>query len=78
MRRALYESGDFERFADLYLAYVRRWRLSAVSELLTLLTREGTACILCYESDHAACHRSIVASEVLRMASPGTVRVEHL
>jgi hypothetical protein len=47
MRRALYESGDFERFAGLYLAYVRRRRLDDVASLTRLVRREGTVCILC-------------------------------
>jgi len=66
LRKHLYETGDFERFRGLYLSYVRRWRLSEVRALANEARREGTICILCYESDAASCHRGIVAAEALR------------
>jgi len=78
MRRALYESGDFEHFAGLYLAYVRRWRLDDVASLTRLVRREGTVCILCYENEATACHRHIVASEALRARGGSHLVVEHL
>jgi uncharacterized protein (DUF488 family) len=78
MRRALYASGDFERFAGLYLAYVRRWRLDEFASLTRLVRREGTVCILCYENDATACHRHIVASEALRARGGGGLTVEHI
>jgi uncharacterized protein (DUF488 family) len=66
LRAHLYETRDFDRFAGFYLAYVRRWRLSEVRSVANAARREGTVCILCYESDHALCHRGIVAAEALR------------
>ena len=66
LREHLHETHDFDRFAGLYLAYVRRWRQSEVRALATTVRREGTVCILCYESDPASCHRGIVAAEALR------------
>ncbi len=66
LRAHLYETRDFERFAGFYLAYVRRWRVSEVRSVANAARREGTVCILCYESDHALCHRDIVAAEALR------------
>ena len=78
LRRALYESGDFERFADLYLAYVRRWRTSDVADLTRIVRREGTVCILCYESDATQCHRHIVAAEAQRARGGNSLSIEHL
>lgn len=78
LRRALYESGDFERFAGLYLAYVRRWHSEDVSDLSRAVRREGPVCILCYETDASACHRGIVASEALRARGGRGIIVEHL
>lgn len=78
LRRALYETGDFERFAGLYLAYVRRWRMDDVANLTRTVRREGTVCILCYESDAASCHRHIVATEALRARGGAHLVVEHL
>jgi len=75
-RHDLYETGDFERFAGLYLSYVRRWRVPDLKELCRLASREGVVCIMCYEADHEQCHRSIVASEAIRLRS--TVHVEHI
>lgn len=75
-RRELHETGDFDRFAGLYLSYVRRWRLAQVRELCRLADQSGAVCILCYEADHDQCHRSIVASEVARLTS--RVLVQHL
>lgn len=66
LRAHLYETRDFDRFAGFYLAYVRRWRLSEVRSVANAARREGTVCILCYESDYALCHRGIVAAEALR------------
>jgi uncharacterized protein (DUF488 family) len=77
LRKALYESGDFERFAGLYLAFVRRWRTDDVADLARVVRREGTVCILCYESDAELCHRHIVATEALR-ARGGDFIIEHL
>jgi uncharacterized protein (DUF488 family) len=77
LRKALYESGDFERFAGLYLAYVRRWRGDDVAQLTRAVRREGTVCILCYESDAEMCHRHIVAAEALRVRG-GRIIVEHI
>ncbi len=78
LRRVLYETGDFERFADLYLAYVRRWRADDVVGLTRLVQREGTVCILCYESDATQCHRHIVAAEALRSRGGRQLVIEHL
>jgi uncharacterized protein (DUF488 family) len=66
LRKQLYLTNDFDRFAGFYLAYVRRWRMSELQDLARTAQREGSVAILCYESDHEACHRSIVAAEALR------------
>jgi uncharacterized protein (DUF488 family) len=78
LRKALYESGDFDRFAGLYLAYVRRWRTDDVADLMRAVRREGTVCILCYESDAEMCHRHIVAAEALRVRGGRGLVVEHI
>jgi uncharacterized protein (DUF488 family) len=78
LRKTLYETGDFERFAGLYLAYVRRWRTEDVADLTRAVHREGTVCILCYESDPELCHRHIVAAEALRARGGRQLIVEHL
>lgn len=78
LRRALYESGDFERFADLYLAFVRRWRTDDVAGLTQIVRREGIVCILCYESDATLCHRHIVAAEAMRSRGGAHLVIEHL
>lgn len=78
LRRALYASGDFERFAGLYLAYVRRWRVDDVADLARLVRREGVVCILCYEGEAERCHRHIVAAETLRAKSGRALVIEHL
>lgn len=77
-RRALYETGDLERFAGLYLAYVRRWRTDDVASLARIARREGTVCILCYESDATQCHRHIVAAEAIRARGGSRLVIEHL
>lgn len=75
-RRELHATGDFERFAGFYLSYVRRWRVPELRELYRLTSREGVACILCYEADHEQCHRSIIAREATRLYS--TLAVQHI
>lgn len=66
LRQTLWETKDFERFAGLYLAYLRRWRLGDVNVLARLVHREGVVCILCYELDADSCHRRILAEEAQR------------
>ncbi len=78
IRRALYETGDFERFAGLYLAYVRRWRLDEVAVLASYVRQQGTVCILCYESGAELCHRSILANEALRIRARPYFSIEHI
>jgi len=78
LRRALHETGDFDRFADLFLAYVRRWRTGDVAGLTRLVRREGTVCILCYESDAAQCHRRILATEAVRVRGGRALIVQHI
>lgn len=78
LRATLFETHDFERFAGLYLAYVRRWRLPVVDELRRLARHRGMVCILCYESDAAACHRGILADEARSRAHRQPLMIRHI
>ncbi len=78
LRRLLYETGDFDRFAGLYLAYVRRWQMTALAGLTRLVRKNGRVCILCYETDAMSCHRHIVAAEAIRARGGSRLIVEHI
>lgn len=74
LRQALKDGLAFEEFATLF-----RHRLDdakpALAEL-RMLAVNARVCLLCFEEDPRACHRSLVAERVQRLY-PGTT-VEHI
>lgn len=59
-RAELKESGDFDAFRRRFGAFVRRYRNEHLIRLAEL-AKKSTVALLCYERDHAECHRAIVA-----------------
>jgi uncharacterized protein (DUF488 family) len=70
IRYRLREDGDRERFFSDFRKYLATQRT-----LLDTLARTttGTVALLCYERNHAECHRSVVAEALARRAH-STVR----
>jgi uncharacterized protein (DUF488 family) len=73
--RDLYRSGQQDEGERQYLAHLRNGSSTAVDALATGLS-DATTCLLCFEADHAACHRALIVEE-LRDRCPG-LQVEHL
>jgi uncharacterized protein (DUF488 family) len=70
IRHRLREDGDFARFFSDFREYLATQRT-----LLDTLARTttGAVALLCYERNHAECHRSVVAEAIARRAQ-STVR----
>jgi uncharacterized protein (DUF488 family) len=73
--RDLYRSGRQEDGEAGYRAHVRNGSAWAVDWLADSL-HDGPACLLCFEADHATCHRDVIVDE-LRHRMPA-LRVRHL
>lgn len=67
------QDGDWQRYTQAFLAHLATQQ-RAVDELAQLAAT-STCALLCYEADHNACHRSLVAEAVGRR---GGMWVEHL
>ena len=73
--RDLYREGRQAEGEAGYLAHLRNGSTEAIKELARLV-QGARVCLLCFERDHATCHRSILAEE-LRKELP-RLRVKHL
>jgi uncharacterized protein (DUF488 family) len=63
--RAAVRSGDVKTMWRIYEKHLKTPEAKeAMAELLTLVDKEGPVCLLCYERDHAHCHRSKIAEIV--------------
>jgi uncharacterized protein (DUF488 family) len=57
-------AGDVERFRRVFVSHMRSDAAQADLRKASDLVTEGGACLLCFERDHSACHRSIVAEAI--------------
>lgn len=73
--RERYWSGDVEGGAEIYRRHLHNGSYSVLRELAESLDADA-ACLLCFERDHAVCHRDVIV-ESLRELRPDLV-VEHL
>ena len=74
-RDALHQGMDFKEFAIIFRRHLES--KTAALEELSDLAMTCRVCILCYEEDPAACHRSLVAESVVSRR-PAAVEVVHL
>ena len=74
-QRERYWSGDVEGGAEIYRRHLHNGSYSTLVELAQSLD-DGTACLLCFERDHAVCHREVIVDS-LRELRPRLV-VDHL
>jgi uncharacterized protein (DUF488 family) len=75
--RDLYRSGRQEEGENGYLGHLRNGSASAVDKLAAEINERGRpTCLLCFEADHATCHRDLLVQE-LRFRLPD-LEVEHL
>lgn len=65
--------GDWQAYTRAFLAYLATQRVEVFN--LAETARESRACLVCYEADHAVCHRTYVARAAHAAGAP---RVQHL
>ena len=68
-------AGDTPRFRRVFLAHMTTAVAQTDLQRASTLAAEGGACLLCYERDHSACHRSFVASA---LSDRLPIRIRHL
>jgi uncharacterized protein (DUF488 family) len=69
-------SGNFAALHKIYAAHLKTAQAKEeLDELSTLVKKSGPVCILCYERDHAHCHRQWIA-EIIEDREG--VRIENL
>ena len=66
---------DEDAFREGFLAYLATQ--DEAMEALVRRVQQEICCLLCYEADARACHRSFVAARAVQM-SGGTIHVVHL
>jgi uncharacterized protein (DUF488 family) len=57
-------AGDVERFRRVFVSHMSSDAAKADLQKASDLVTEGGACLMCFERDHSACHRSIVAQAI--------------
>ena len=75
VRHRLREDGDYPAYFAAYLRHLGS-QAQALSTVTSLLS-ETSVCLMCYEADHAQCHRSMIALE-LRRQKGHVLEVTHL
>jgi uncharacterized protein (DUF488 family) len=57
-------AGDMTRFKRVFTAHMKTSVAQSDLRRAAELVSGGAACLMCYERDHATCHRSIVAKAI--------------
>lgn len=71
--RERYWAGDVEGGAAVYRKHLNNGSRSALIELADSLG-EDPACLLCFERDHAECHRDVIVDELQELQPQLTIR----
>lgn len=66
-------AGRLDEYRKIYLAHLESETAQAALRELSRIAEDATTCLLCFERDPAACHRSIVAD---RLAANGMERLD--
>lgn len=66
-------AGDAARFRHVFTRHMRTEIAQVDLRRAADLVAEGGACLMCFERDHSACHRTIVA-QALSDTVPATIR----
>ncbi len=64
-RKKLRESGDFDTFSREYMDHLEG-SSEDLGALVTLISSGRRAALMCFERDHAQCHRTLLVQELLR------------
>lgn len=63
--RTAARSGDYKTMSKIYQAHLKTPQArEEMDQLEALLKTAGPICLLCYERDHAHCHRKLIADAV--------------
>ena len=65
MRKALHETGDYLSFFEAYRKYVKTEK-SRIADIEEIASKEKNSVLLCFEKFTDLCHRTILASEILK------------
>lgn len=65
LRNRLKEENNYLAFFQKYREYIHR-KPQLLNKLLKTIYNNGKSTLLCFEKDYELCHRSIVASELLK------------
>jgi uncharacterized protein (DUF488 family) len=57
-------AGDYMRFKKVFGGHLKTEAAQADLRTAVRLVAEGGSCLMCYERDHTACHRTIVAQSL--------------
>lgn len=71
--RERYWAGDVEGGAAVYRKHLNNGSRSALIELADSLG-DDPACLLCFERDHAECHRDVIVDELQELQPQLTIR----
>jgi len=65
--RTAARAGDYSLFRQIFGRHMMSRAAVRDLHIAARLVKSGRACLMCFEFDHARCHRSIVADELARM-----------
>jgi len=68
IRNYLKGEGDYLKFFQLYRSYLHA-NPALISDALDIIYANGHSVLMCYEKDCELCHRSILASELMKRDS---------
>ena len=68
-------TGDVARFLKVFRAHMRTQKAQGDLKVAVDLVAVGGACLMCYERDHTACHRALVADAI---SATVPVKIRHL
>lgn len=77
LRRKLRVDGDYDFFFRRYREYLKNNGGREFVARINKLATDKPTCLLCFERDHKACHRKIVASEIKKINGNG-LEIVHL
>jgi len=66
-------AGEVTRFRKIFISHMRSETAQADLRTAVSFVRAGGVCLMCYERDHASCHRSIVA-QAISVTIPAVIR----
>jgi uncharacterized protein (DUF488 family) len=73
--RTAARAGEMVKFRKIFCEHISTTEANESLKVLANLAREKNVCLLCFERDHKACHRSIVVEKLLTL---GDFSIKHI